>query len=94
MPALNLLFARANEPPAFSIPQEQILDPMGPVQVGLREGAMASGAPSVTVVIPLAGGMHAVVETSLALWLASARAFEGRMEYWAANPIPPTADAG
>lgn len=89
MPAFSLLFTRANEPAAFNIPQERILDPVGLVQVGLREGAMESGAPSVTMIIPLAGGMHAVVETSLALWLASARAFEGRMQYWAEHPIPP-----
>jgi hypothetical protein len=88
MHQLNLQFTRANEPPAFTIPQERILDPVGPVSVALREGATDSGNPSVTMVIPLAGGMFAVVETTWRLWSTSARAFAGRMEAWREHPLP------
>lgn len=88
MHQLNLLFTRADEPPAFNIPQERILDPIGPVQIGLREGAMASGNPSVTMVIPLAGGMFAVVETTYRLWEVAAKGFEGRIQAWKENPLP------
>lgn len=88
MNQLNLRLTRSNEPPAFNIPQERISDPIGPVQVALREGAMDSGSPSVTMVIPLAGGMYCIVETTWKLWNAASSAFTGGMTYWKENPIP------
>ncbi len=87
MHQLNLLLTRANEPPAFSIPQERILDPIGPVQIGLREGATESGNPSVTIVIPLAGGMSCVVETTYRLWEMAAQGFATRKKMWEENPL-------
>lgn len=90
MHQLSVLFTRANEPPVFNIPQEQILDPLGPIQIALREGATSEGNPSITMVIPLAGGMTCIVETTYRLWEAASRAFAGRVEFWNTSPLPPS----
>lgn len=87
MHQLNIHLTRANEPPAFNIPQERILDPIGPVKAGLREGATEQGNPTVTMVIPLAGGMFAVVETTWRLWNTATMAFNGGIERWENNPL-------
>ncbi len=87
MNRLDLLFTRANEPPQFNLPQERILDPVGPIQIALRESATTEGNPTVTMIIPLAGGMYCAVETTWRRWEMSAKAFTGRMEFWKENPL-------
>lgn len=87
MSQLDLVFTRENEPPAFRIHQERILDAMGTVQIGLREGGMESGRASVTIVIPLSGGMCVVLEQPWRLWKTALESMENTMAYWKENPL-------
>lgn len=87
MHRLDIILTRANEPPAFSIPQERILDPVGPVKIALREKATNEGNPTVTMVIPLAGGMFCVVETTYRLWDMAAQGFAIRKKMWEEKPL-------
>lgn len=65
-----------------------IADEAGTIRIGGLPGGMASGRASVTIAIPLPDGTVIVTETSLALFLAAARAL--RVAYQAecgdANP--------
>ncbi len=87
MNQMNLIFTRADEPPAFNIAGYTILDPVGPIKVALREGAMEGGNPSITMVIPLKNGMSCVVETTYRLWDMAARGMKGAIERWAKTPL-------
>lgn len=82
-------FTRANEPPEFQIPDEKIIDADDLVEIALREGAMQSGAPSVTMVIPTKDGRFVVLETSWKLWNAVTNGFRARIQAWEENPLPP-----
>lgn len=49
-----------------------------PVLVGVLEGGMTSGAPSVAIRIDLDDGRHVVVETTAKLFVSAAKLIEGR----------------
>jgi hypothetical protein len=51
---------------------------VGPIRIGVLEGRMTSGAPSVVIAVDLGDGAWVAAETSLVLFLAAAEALRAR----------------
>ncbi len=79
MPAMTIILEGDNAwPDLREKPEEQVIHLQNTIEVTALEGGMASGRTSVAFRFELPDGRSVLAETSLALFLSAARAFQIR----------------
>lgn len=91
MPDISLSVLRSNDPSGSLRPGETVAAHYnGPLRAVVIEHGMASGQPSVALIVPLPGGDEVtIIETSLLIFQAAARGLVGMAETQLGWTMPP-----